>query len=256
MKELRFVFPAALLAALLLGGCAAAQPAAKRVILFDEGHGQMFLAGRDGALDLSELAGLFRSAGFEVRVGRSRLDDGALKGVDAVVSSGPFTPFSPDEVDALDRFLKEGGRLSLMLHIGPPAAGLLERLEVLHSNGVIRERDNILHDQPLDFWVTRLEPHPVFDDVERFGLFGGWALLAEDGTRIIARTGERAWVDLNRNEAFDETDAAGSFGVAAAGERGAGRFIVFGDDAIFQNRYLVEYNRRLAENLVRWLGER
>ena len=35
-----------------------------------------------------------------------------------------------------------------------PVAGLLGQLGVSHSNGVIREQRDVLHEQPLDFWVS------------------------------------------------------------------------------------------------------
>ena len=49
-------------------------------------------------------------------------------------------------------------------------------------------------------------------------------------------------------------DAGGPFTVAVSGTLGAGLFAVFGDDAIFQNRYLDEDNGRLAANLSGWLA--
>ena len=44
-----------------------------------------------------------------------------------------------------------------------------------------------------------------------------------------------------------------SFAVVLAGHRGRGWFAVFGDDAIFQNQFLVGGNLALATNLVTWL---
>jgi len=44
------------------------------------------------------------------------------------------------------------------------------------------------------------------------------------------------------------------FGVVVVGHLGQGRYVVFGDDALFQNRFFDESNRRLAINLVNWLG--
>ena len=41
-----------------------------------------------------------------------------------------------------------------------------------------------------------------------------------------------------------------------AGELGQGRFVVLGDDAVFQNRYLDESNRKLAIQLLDWLSFR
>ncbi len=142
-----------------------------------------------------------------------------------------------------------------MLHIGPPAADLLHRLGVSHANGVMRERQDVLNEQPLDFRVSRLEPHPLFAGIQSFALFGGWPLVNDsEQVKLIAFTGPQAWVDLNRNKELDADDAVQSFAVAAAGSVGKGEFVVFGDDAIFQNRYLEEYNGALGRNLVRWLG--
>ncbi|MBW1897757.1 MAG: hypothetical protein JRI61_01710, partial [Deltaproteobacteria bacterium] len=41
------------------------------------------------------------------------------------------------------------------------------------------------------------------------------------------------------------------------GKWGAGHFVVFGDDAIFQNKFLIEENALIGKNLARWLkGEK
>jgi hypothetical protein len=48
-------------------------------------------------------------------------------------------------------------------------------------------------------------------------------------------------------------DIVQSFGVVVQGTHGAGRFVVFGDDAIFQNKFLDASNKQLARNLARWL---
>ena len=45
-----------------------------------------------------------------------------------------------------------------------------------------------------------------------------------------------------------------SYGILVVGQRGRGRFAVFGDDAIFQNRFLDASNRKLAQNLAGWLA--
>jgi len=119
-------------------GCSRAS--AKPVVLFDESHGQRFLVGASGPLDLSALGSLFRDQGWEVATGQAALADDRLARVDAIVVSGAFMPLAPSEIDAVVRFLERGGRLCVMLHIGPPVDGLLYRLEVAISNGVMRER--------------------------------------------------------------------------------------------------------------------
>ena len=71
---------------------------------------------------------------------------------------------------------------------------------------------------------------------------------------IIAATSEDAWVDLDGNRKLSAADAVQSFGVVVAGTLGKGQFLVFGDDAIFQNKFLDDDNRRLANNLAEWFG--
>jgi hypothetical protein len=71
--------------------------------------------------------------------------------------------------------------------------------------------------------------------------------------RIIALTGSKAWIDLNRDGKFNATDARQSFGVVIAGTLGKGKYVIFGDDAIFQNKFLKKDNMPLAKNLADWM---
>jgi hypothetical protein len=225
-------------------------------VLFDEGHGQKFLIGERGQLDLSRLAGVFQAEGAQIKASREALTDARLSGVDGLVVSGPFTPFTPAEIEAVTRFLDRGGRLSVMLHIPHPVAPLLHRLGVDFSNGIIRERANVIHDDPLNFHVTALSAHALTRQLDAFDVFGAWALLSTNANvAIIAQTSPTAWVDLNGNNRLDVGDAVQSFGVAVAGQFGSGRFAVFGDDAIFQNQFLTGGNVVLARNLVGWLTQ-
>jgi hypothetical protein len=143
-----------------------------------------------------------------------------------------------------------------MLHIASPAANLLQTLGVAISNGVIYEESNRINDNPLDFKVAKLAPHEINRDLESFNLYGSWALLnTKENTLLIAMTSHRSWIDLNKDKKLTSGDAVQSFGVVAAGVYGAGRFVVFGDDAIFQNQFLIDNNIDLGKNLIRWFTE-
>jgi len=227
---------------------------AKRV-LFDQGHGQRFLIERGGDLDLSLLAGTFREVGYDVSTFSVPLTDKLLEGVDVLFISGSFQPYSPEEIETVNRFVEHGGGVCIALHIAPPLYGLLSSLGVSYSSNVIREEEGVIEGDPLNFRVTRLENHPLFQGISQFSLYGAWALLdRRSGVSSIARTSPAAWVDLNGNRRFDQGDARQSFAVAVAGEAGTGRFVVFGDDAIFQNKFLKEENLTLARNLAAWLS--
>lgn len=243
---------AVLLAALCLH--AAPSPAAPPVVVFDQGHGQRFPVEKAGDLDLSALGAVFRQAGFTVRSTDGKLTPETLSGVTALVTSGPFVPYDADELRLLLAFLEEGGALSVMLHVASPCAGLLEALGVLASPGVLREGENVLGENPLDFRVKNLVPHPLTEGVAQFGLHGAWAVMDNGkGGRTLAFTSRQSWIDGDRDGQRGPGEPLHVYGVLAVGNRGKGRFAVWGDDAVFQNRFLDDDNRKLAANLARWL---
>lgn len=244
----------AVMAFMLWAGSALAAESGSR-ILFDQGHNQRFLIEEKGDLQLSGLADIMRAQGAHVASTKKPLDDVALKDVSALVISGPFESLRPEEVDAVVRFIERGGRLAAMLHIGPPLAGLLARLGLDHSNAVLHERNGVI-DKDINFRVTALSPSPLFAGLTKFSVYGVWALDPGKAGTAIAQTSPDAWADLDGDKHFSKGDATGAFTVAVSGTLGAGRFVVFGDDAIFQNRFLDEDNGRLAANLSGWLAGR
>lgn len=231
-------------------GSAAAAP----VLLFDLSHAQRFVIAKDGPLQLSAFAAIMKAEGLDVRSSAEPLTAETLQGVDALVISGPFKALEPAEVEAVSRFVERGGRLAAMLHIGSPFAALMQRLEVDFTNYVLSEQENIIAGDQRNFQVKALTANPLFAGIDHFSLYGGWALMnTAPAAGIIATTSPRAWVDLNGDQKLSTGDVVQSFGVAVSGNFGAGRFVVFGDDAIFQNKFLDEQNRQLAINLARWL---
>lgn len=228
--------------------------AAAPVVLFDEGHAQQFKVAGDRPLDLSALAAVFTAAGYEIRTTTQALDAATLNGVNALVISGPFKAVQAEEVAVIREFLTRGGGLAVMLHIAPPADALLQALEVAFSNGTISEKSQIIGDNPQDFKVIDLASHPLTAGLNNFALYGAWALQpTAPVTEILAKTSPHAWVDLNHDRSYNQGDAMQPFAVLVAGTSGQGRYAVFGDDAIFQNRFLEGSNRQLADNLARWL---
>lgn len=229
----------------------------KPSVLFDQGHGQRFLVEKRGDLDLSGLATVLQKEGLNVLYRRGPLRSEDLKGIDAFVISGPFAPFGREEVSLIMDYLREGGRLSVMLHIGHPVLPLLQSLGIAVSGGVVNEGEGLIANNPLDFRVSRLEPHPLHEGLEGYALYGVWGLDISGGNaRLISRTGPGAWLDTNRDRTHSPDEPEKSVGVVAAGKVGKGAFVVFGDDAIFQNRFLEGENLALARNLARWLAAR
>ncbi|MBI5484673.1 MAG: DUF4350 domain-containing protein [Deltaproteobacteria bacterium] len=221
-------------------------------VLFDQGHGQRFLIEDSGPLQLSGLSGIVRGHGANPGSTKNELNDETLRNYKALVISGPFTALSRNEVEAVASFIEKGGRLAAMLHIGPPLAGLLARLGIVHSNAVLHERQNVI-DTDINFRVADLTPDPLFTGINQFSIYGAWALEPTAPATSIARTSASAWVDLDGDKILSKGDVVSSFTLLARGTYGAGSYVIFGDDAIFQNRFLDEDNRKLASNLALWL---
>jgi hypothetical protein len=228
---------------------------AAAVVLFDEGHGQRFHVHGDGQLDLSSLAERFSTAGFEVRTTVQSLDVEPLDRVDVLVISGAFRPLSGKELAVVQAFLNRGGNVAVMLHIAPPVAGLLEILNIDYANGILHDGGHAIDDNPKNFRVSALAKHPLTAGLTDFAVYGCWALRGAAPTvEPVAWTTVHGWVDLSPDGRFGSGDVAGAFAVAATGTSGSGRYVVFGDDALFQNRFLDGSNRLLADNLARWLS--
>lgn len=242
------VFLAALL--LLL---AARQTEAGPVVLFDQSHGQQFLVEANRPLDLSGLAGLFAEQGAIIRTSTAPISDQVLKGVDVLIISGAFAPITPPEVLAIMKFVYHGGRLAVMAHIADPLMGLLPQMGIAMSSLAVAEQENIVGASNRDFMVKDLTPHPLTLGLTDFTIYGGWALLEKKKEiTVIARTSHKAWVDLNQNGMLNPGDAVQAFAMVLAGRTGSGSYVVFGDDAIFQNRFLKDGNLTLARNLAAW----
>jgi len=225
------------------------------VVLFDESHAQQFLIGKDGPLDLSALAAAYREHGFQVKSFAGPLNGSELSSVDVLILSGPFRPLNQDEVQAVLDFLNNGGGLAVMLHIPQPTLNLLRQLDVDVANGTLHEEAAAIGGNPLYFKVSKLAVHPLTAGLESFSLYGSWALRgAADHVTTVAETSQHGWVDLDHDNQFSKADEMQPFGVVVAGQLGQGRYVVFGDDALFQNRFFDESNRSLAINLINWLA--
>jgi hypothetical protein len=226
---------------------------AAQTVLFDTGHGERFLIGEEGPLQLSGFAEVLLGEGAKIGTLSEPISDQSLAAADALVISGAFSALKTDEIEALFRFLERGGRVSVMLHIAPPLNHLLDRFGITYTNGVIQETENIIEDQPQNFRVTRFASHPVLDGLSQISLYGAWGLRSfDERSRTVASTSPNAWIDLRRDKVRTDDETA-SFAVACAGEVGKGGFLVFGDDAIFQNKFLDKNNKALAVKLAHWL---
>ena len=222
-------------------------------VLFDQGHGQLFFIDREAPLDLSRLAVTFSQAGFSVDSSAVPLTSSLLAQYDALILSGAFESPDANEIAAIKEFINRGGKLAVMLHVGPLVVPLLNSLNVSVSSAVLHDTQWATNNTSSDFPITSLAGHLLFDQMKGFNLYGAWGLNPNDASvGIMAITQPSAWLDMNRNQ-VKGNNPQGRFPVIVRGPIGLGEFLVFGDDAIFQNQFLVGNNLQLAKNLAQWM---
>lgn len=225
------------------------------LLIFDQGHNQRFLIEEVGSLHLKNLAGVFSEEKLVVVSEKSPLSDALLADAKALVISGAFQPLLESEIEAVTRFVERGGNLAIMIHIPSPLKGLLEKLEVDFTNFVLHESSNLIESDSLNFKVTDLSDSQLFNGVSDFSMYGVWALVnTSKETVVTAKSSASSWLDVDGDKSLSKGDAVGSFGVVVKGVRGKGKYLVFGDDAMFQNRFLSGNNEKLARNLAQFLS--
>lgn len=177
-----------------------------------------------------------------------------MEGVDALIISGAFQSPGNAETAVIKEFINSGGKVAIMLHVGPLVSKMLERLGVAVSRGVVRDTLMGLGGKATDFNVHSLAGHELFQSLDHFTVYGAWALQPlSKYTRTMAQTNPSAWLDMQRNQ-IRGNNPQGRFPLVVRGQIGQGEFLVFGDDAIFQNQFLVGNNLQLGKNLAGWMA--
>jgi hypothetical protein len=129
-----------------------AEPAHRQggpVVLYDEGH----LNAHTADAGYRPLAELIRSDGYDLRVSREAITEGALRGVSVLVivlarganDANDDPAFAATEVDAVDRWVRGGGSLLLVTDhwpYGASVATLGERLGVQMSKGLVEDPEH------------------------------------------------------------------------------------------------------------------
>jgi ABC-type uncharacterized transport system involved in gliding motility auxiliary subunit len=252
----------------------------RKSVYFLTGHGEADVDD-SGASGLSQLKKALEDENLAVEpLLLANLEDVPSE-ADAVVIAGPDRSLLDRELDALGRYLEQGG--GVLVLVDPIVVTHLE--ERLLEWGFDVGNDVIVDQQIQLFAGPQLGIQPIVTD------YGDHAITADmagqptlfqlarsvrgvDGDESVselARTGQASWAetDVDRFVAeskvqLDPTDLAGPVPVAAArsmapagggaGRDGAGRIVVVGDSDFARNRYVSEfYNADLLLNAVNWI---
>jgi ABC-type uncharacterized transport system involved in gliding motility auxiliary subunit len=201
-----------------------------------------------------------------------------------IVVSGPKNDYQQSEVDAIKKFVEDGGRAMFLLDpplkIGRPTAENDALDNVLQSWGVSVEKDLLLDLSPVGqllgmgptiALVSTYDPHPIVNDLK--GTATGFPLsrsltikntdkstvqkLFESSESSLATT-KLDTASVNPN---DPTNKRGPLTIAAAGsyntgkENSQGRFVVVGSSSWVANSFIsFNGNGDLALDAMNWLS--
>jgi ABC-type uncharacterized transport system involved in gliding motility auxiliary subunit len=142
-------------------------------LYFTEGHREKQLSGADGGTSLSVIAGRLRDSAYETApllIARSVVDEKIRipDDADAIVVAGPRTDFLPEEIAALDRYLRSGGKAIFLIDpteqsVAPKLTDFLLELGVVLDNDVVVDAYSMPAVSPV---VRSYGHHPI---VESFG---------------------------------------------------------------------------------------
>ena len=251
----------------------------KRVVYVLQGHGEPDLAGGDANGLGSAKSGL-EAVNYEVkpltlaRAGKVP-DDAAV-----VVVAGPRGDLFGPEVEALEAYLGQGGKLlSLLDPVSRPGQQEPEGLKRLLAKYGIELGNNVVIElNPLKQMATgaadlvivdSFEQHPITRDLRIIALFPSARTVGlveklptgVNGQRLATTSpdsfAETDVAALRRGEARpDATDPKGPLSVAAVATRDKARIVVYGTSLLAVNQYFVQPgNRDLFLNTVSWLAE-
>jgi ABC-type uncharacterized transport system involved in gliding motility auxiliary subunit len=202
-----------------------------------------------------------------------------------VIVGGPRGDYQQPEVDALKKYIEDGGRALILLDpplkVGHEEIGDNDLLtSLLESWGVTPNKDLILDFNPVGqlaglgpqvALVTRYDSHPIVKEMK--GTATGFPLSRSLDTKNADKTTveklfdssesslSTAKLDSDRIDPGDPKNRKGPLTIAAAGtyktgkENSQGRFVVVGSSLWAANSFLpFNGNRDLALNTINWLS--
>ena len=206
-----------------------------------------------------------------------------------VVVAGPTRPLVPHVIDALNDYLKGGGRALVMLKPPQPDQSIDETALVkLVQDWGVKAGQNVVVDQVvrlyagpalgLDPVVNTYTPHPITASFDKQTVFPMVRTVdpidpptAGLDVTALAKTSDTSWAETDLDgifkrqvAKFDGSDVKGPVVVADAVDanlaalrfgNGEARLVVLGDTDIADNQYLGNFfNRDFIMNCVDWLA--
>ncbi len=232
--------------------------ALKEKVFFDLSHKEIFSPLDNKDMGYSNFLNMIEESGFEADIADSALNATILRDTRIFVYAGPMTPFTDQEIRFLTDYVAQGGGLLILLHISNPTINLLGQFDLQPTIAVVKERENIIDNHNDSFYINDLDKkHLLFNNIEELALYGSWGIRSiGERSEIIAWTGEKAWVDINKDNQPTKGELSQKFGVVGVSEYGQGRVAVLADDALLINKFINQAdNQPFGMNLIKWLSQ-
>ncbi len=256
----------------------------KKIIAFLEGHGEKSIED-DSENGYSRAKNELQKLGYEVKKIVLALKDNLKDDISLLVVPGVRKDLLPQEVEAIEDFIRKGGRVFFM--VDPEDSSTV--VSLLEKYGIKLERDIVVDTVSRllggDYFmpvVSQYESHTITEKF-RYATFFPLARSVDKmdsppenvTVNILAKTSPNSWAEKNfkqRQITFNpKEDRQGPIPVAVVAEikkklegenkkqeeaEKEGRVAVFGDsDFISNNYYNLSGNGNLFLNTVNWLTE-
>jgi len=182
---------------------------------------------------------------------------------DVLVIASFNKKYSAAEVDAIKKFVENGGGLLLLGDRNSENNSVSEAFDVsfYQGTGYIADAEAEKVTDIHTFYIDHLSSHPITKDVKRIILKNGIPIMNHKTGDVLVATGSSSWMD-NEGEGMgskDKGEEDGPFDILLAIEDlSTGRAIVFGGALSFWNEVTSEEgsgNLDLFLNAVKWLGQ-
>lgn len=200
---------------------------------------------------------------FFVNIKKSgKLSYDSLKNYDVLIICSIQKSYSSAEVEALRKFVENGGGLLFCAHYSAENNSVSRPFGVLfHSDEVyIHDNDSKSPSQWL-LCLNDFAPHPITEGITQILLDRGIPLVSYEEGDILASTSETSWLynsATGDSSLRDEDMGFGPFSVLLVQSVGEGRTVFFGSRGSFYNSTMEEPDQQNMDffiNMVTWLGE-
>jgi hypothetical protein len=184
-----------------------------------------------------------------------------------------FRDYSEDEIDAIEKFVEEGGGLFLPIDTWRgkeeyATKKIAKRFRVSFAKeGEICDPTNYYSVSLKNvIEIFDIKPHAITVGIYSFYLVSGTYIIHTGSSNVLAYADSDAWFDDLWDEQEDGTmgnmqkdadEITGPFPVLSVMDYGEGRIVFMGAKGLFMNGWLDKLdNEELGLNIVKWLGKK